>query len=261
MDRGAQAAPGGNFRPSGDEKESRVQGESEGAEVQQAEWEIAGTSTARRRSNGNVKDPDMRSAQGQQQGKQSDKKRSPRKQTPKGRNAEGSKWLGGGKEEGIDLGDGRVAFTQLKRYLLQEAPQDYVLSLVERLDTLASARRFQAFQTRERKKGNKHDDEKLLKEQWQDKPTARQCERYQKLESYWDLSNHEHGRRLYAWIKEWIVSEGLPQNDVEARLQFCHFEKSNEVDGGGSKGEQKQGLVHRSGEQGTRREGLWVRDG
>ncbi|KAL4147138.1 hypothetical protein PRNP1_010894 [Phytophthora ramorum] len=147
MECGAQVAPGGKFRPAGDEKDSRVQGESEGADVQQAEWEIAGASTPRSRSNGNVKDPDMRSVQGQQQGKQSDKTRSPRKQAPKGRNAEGSKWLGGGKEEGIDLGDGRVAFTQLKRYLLQEAQQDYVLSLVERLGTLASARRFQAFKT------------------------------------------------------------------------------------------------------------------
>ncbi|KAE9012403.1 hypothetical protein PR003_g16357 [Phytophthora rubi] len=220
MERGDQRASGGMLKPAAEDVGADENDQEGKVETQRMEWGTRSSST-RQRKRPRLELPKHQRIQQRQAQRQ---EAFPRKHTSKGRNTEGSKWAGRGKEGEPGAEEGQEVFNQLKRYLLQDAPQDYVIPVVNRLNALARERRFLAYKTSTTKTSTSPLTKKVLREQWQDVPTAEQNERYQNLRSYWDLSNSEHGGRLCQWIKWWLVQEDLQQDEVETRLQFCHFE-------------------------------------
>ncbi|KAE9069652.1 hypothetical protein PF007_g27240 [Phytophthora fragariae] len=99
----------------------------------------------------------------------------------------------GGEGEGGDAKKGRETFKQLRRYLLQDAKQEYVLHTIIRLGELASSRRFLHWVMAHKKDGR---TEQELKKDLKDQPTAAQTDMYQNVQSYWDLRVPEHARGL-----------------------------------------------------------------
>lgn len=77
--------------------------------------------------------------------KQSSRKVSPTKKAAKVAGNDGSKRSPRLKLSGTDTGDGRIVFAQLRRYLTNEAPKEYVYHMVLRLNALAKERRFQKY--------------------------------------------------------------------------------------------------------------------
>ncbi|KAG2968024.1 hypothetical protein PC119_g24311 [Phytophthora cactorum] len=128
-----------------------------------------------------------------------------------------------------DIGDGRAVFTQLRKYVSEDAPPNYALQTVLRLNELAAERRFQFFLQERVKDNAKTEDANTLREQWTDEPTKEQQEKYQGLHSYWDCQNSAHEERLLKLMKEWILDQTLPQSEIEARLHHFHFENQGEA--------------------------------
>ncbi|KAE9007749.1 hypothetical protein PF005_g2819 [Phytophthora fragariae] len=74
--------------------------------------------------------------------KQSARKLSPQRKRQSDYSADKQRKNNGRNRRGADQGDGEVVFKQLRSYLLNDAPAEYVFHLVQRLNELARARRF-----------------------------------------------------------------------------------------------------------------------
>ncbi|KAE9181101.1 hypothetical protein PF005_g23007 [Phytophthora fragariae] len=129
----------------------------------------------------------------------------------------------GGEGEGGDAKKGRETFKQLRRYLLQDAKQEYVLHTIIRLGELASSRRFLHWVMAHKKDGR---TEQELKKDLKDQPTAAQTDMYQ----------------------NWVVTENLDQDEVERRLHFFHIQGGPEskaaVSSSGTAGNSYLGAVN-----------------
>ncbi|KAE8879755.1 hypothetical protein PF003_g36154 [Phytophthora fragariae] len=151
----------------------------------------------------------------------------------------------GGEGEGGDAKKGRETFKQLRRYLLQDAKQEYVLHTIIRLGELASSRRFLHW-VMVHKKDRRTEQE--LKKDWKDQPTAAQTDMYQNVQSYWDLRVPEHARGLCQVMLQWEVTENLDQDEVERLLHFFHIQGGPEskaaVSSSGTAGNSYLGAVN-----------------
>jgi len=123
-----------------------------------------------------------------------------------------------------DQGDGIAVFTQLKTYLSSEAAPAYIAALVLRLAALAEGRRFQEFKATLPDDLLEQTSETDLKRAWKDELPKAMHECYVELESYWDLRDEAHVKRLGRLMGKWILDNKLPQQEVENRLRVLHIE-------------------------------------
>ncbi|KAG2783285.1 hypothetical protein JG687_00018626 [Phytophthora cactorum] len=103
---------------------------------------------------------------------------------------------------GPDQGDGKQVFTLLRKYLREDAPDEYILHTVLRLMDLAKERRFKAHRVIMGEGQLPPEVELDIRSQWKDEPTQTQNERYKGLLSYWDCRNAEHVRRMHKLMAE-----------------------------------------------------------
>ncbi|KAG3134155.1 hypothetical protein PI126_g18823 [Phytophthora idaei] len=124
---------------------------------------------------------------------------------------------------GPDQGDGKQVFTLLRKYLREDAPDEYILHTVLRLMDLAKERRFKAHHVTMGEGQLPPEVELDIRTQWKDEPTQTQNERYKGLLSYWDCRNAEHVRRMHKLMAEWVLADNLPQGELEVRTQQFTF--------------------------------------
>jgi hypothetical protein len=134
------------------------------------------------------------------------------------------KTLRGGKKgaagHGLDAGDGRMVFEQLRKYLRESAPEKYVQQTVLKLVKLSKERRFRAYMKLLSTQQRQDIAEGVLRANWQDPIPFRLRETHDGLSSFWGAAAEDHQGRLAHLLHQWIIQDRTPQPEIEERLRF-----------------------------------------
>ncbi|KAL4101673.1 hypothetical protein PRIC1_005422 [Phytophthora ramorum] len=155
--------------------------------------------------------------------KQSARKLSPQRKRQSDYSADKQRKNNGRNWRGADQGDGEVVFKQLRSYLLNDAPAEYVFHLVQRLNELARTRRFQKYEDEKAVSSKSQGQAAESEVEWQDDITSQQRAKYKGIISFWENGNEEHAGRMQLLLKQWVVKEGLDQEEIEERIHCFTF--------------------------------------
>ncbi|EEY52922.1 uncharacterized protein PITG_19622 [Phytophthora infestans T30-4] len=122
-----------------------------------------------------------------------------------------------------DTGDGAMVFAQLRSYIRNKAPKEFVTHTVLRLKELAKERRFQDLLKKSNKQEATVQEKEKLREQWSDELSDGEQERYQGLISCWDCAKDHHIERLGGLLEASLHKNEIDQDELEIRLRQFTF--------------------------------------
>eukprot|EP00644_Phytophthora_capsici_P009839 jgi/Phyca11/119592/e_gw1.39.352.1 len=116
-----------------------------------------------------------------------------------------------------------MVYAQLRTYILNKAPKDFVMHTVLKLNDLAKERRFRNHLGEIKQKEATEEEKMKLRELWTDEVPRGARERYGGLLSTWDCAKEDHMERLSELLGSWLIVEAIDKQKLEARLQLFTF--------------------------------------
>nr|CAI72271.1 hypothetical protein PI35.0220c [Phytophthora infestans] len=116
-----------------------------------------------------------------------------------------------------------MVFAQLRAYMRNKAPKDFVMHTVLKLIDRAKERRFKSHLVETKQDAATNAEKMKLRALWVDEIPKGAQEKYGGLLSTWDCGKEDHMERLKELIGTWLTDEAIDQNELEARLRQFTF--------------------------------------